>query len=125
MKCQKSHNSLFHASNETATPTFLPLVILKVGWTSNNHGGGYVRLALVPESQKDSHEAYVNNVLKVVCYGHDQRPGMFRFGDCKHPCNARPGCQYQSGKSLCRDFHNMKADHAVDELYNFALSTSR
>lgn len=69
---------------------------LKVGWTSNNHGGGYVRLALVPESQKDSHEAYLNNVLKVVCYGHDQRPGMFRFGDCKHPCNARPGCQYQS-----------------------------
>lgn len=84
-----------------------------------------MRLALVPESQKDSHEAYLNNVLKVVCYGHDQRPGMFCFGDCKHPCNARPGCQYQSGKSLCRDFHNIKADDAVDELYNFALSTSR
>lgn len=71
----------------------------KVGWTSNNHGGGYVRLALVPESKMNDRQAYLKNVLKVVCFGHDQRPGMFRFGDCKHPCNARPGCQYQSGKS--------------------------
>ena len=75
------------------------LMMIMVGWTSNNHGSGYVRLALVPESKKDDRQAYLKNVLKVVCYGHDQRSGMFRFGYCKYPCNARPGCQYQSGKS--------------------------
>lgn len=69
---------------------------LKVGWTSNNHGGGYVRLALVPEVQANDRQAFKKNVLKYACYGHDQRPGRFAYGDCKHPCNARPGCEYQS-----------------------------
>ena len=27
---------------------------LKVGWTSNNHAGGYVRLALVPEGRSQT-----------------------------------------------------------------------
>lgn len=31
---------------------------LKVGWSSNNHGGGYVRLALVPEAQSNDAEAF-------------------------------------------------------------------
>ncbi|XP_028393958.1 uncharacterized protein LOC114518207 isoform X2 [Dendronephthya gigantea] len=69
---------------------------IKVGWTSNNHGGGFVRLALVPESEMNNREAYKRNVLKFTCYGHDQRPGRYAYGDCKHPCNARPGCEYQS-----------------------------
>ena len=34
--------------------------------------------------------------MKVTCYGHDQRPGNTIYGDCKHPCNARPGCEYQA-----------------------------
>lgn len=71
--------------------------LLQVGWTSNNHGGGFVRLALVPESEVNNREAYKRNVLKFTCYGHDQRPGRYAYGDCKHPCNARPGCEYQSG----------------------------
>ena len=69
---------------------------IKVGWTSNNHGGGYIRLALVPESEVNNREAYKKNVLKFTCYGHDQRPGRYAYGDCKHPCNARPGCEYQA-----------------------------
>ena len=35
--------------------------------------------------------------MKVACYGKDQRPGKTLYGDCVHPCNARPGCEYQSG----------------------------
>jgi len=66
---------------------------LKVGWTSNNHAGGYVRLALVPEGQRAN---FKQNVMKVACYGSDQRPGKTKYGDCVHPCNTRPGCQYQS-----------------------------
>lgn len=69
---------------------------LKVGWTSNNHGGGFVRLALVPESQQANADAYKRNVLKAACYGHDTRPGKTRYGDCIHPCNGRPGCEWQT-----------------------------
>ncbi|ORY02236.1 hypothetical protein K493DRAFT_208583, partial [Basidiobolus meristosporus CBS 931.73] len=72
---------------------------LKVGWPSNNHGGGFVRLALVPESQIDDEEAYKSHVLKFTCYGHDERPNKFQYGDCDHPCNARPGCEYQSNRN--------------------------
>ena len=71
---------------------------LKVGWVSNNHGGGYARIALVPWDERKNAQSYKNNVMKFACYGHDERPGKFRFGDCKHPCNARPGCEYQYGK---------------------------
>ena len=45
----------------------------------------------------NNREAYKKNVLKFTCYGHDQRPGRYAYGDCKHPCNARPGCEYQAG----------------------------
>jgi len=69
---------------------------LKLGWTSNNHGGGFVRIALVLEGQHNRNKNFEQNVLKVACYGHDQRPGGTLYGDCDHPCNARPGCQYQS-----------------------------
>ncbi|XP_004342896.2 chitinase [Capsaspora owczarzaki ATCC 30864] len=69
---------------------------LKVGWTSNNHGGGYVRLALVPDAQSLDTAAYASNVLKMACYGHDQRPGRYQYGDCIHPCNGRGACAYQS-----------------------------
>ena len=69
---------------------------LKVGWVSNNHGGGYARIALVPWEDRRNAQSYKNNVMKFACYGHDERPGRYGSGDCKHPCNARPGCEYQS-----------------------------
>ena len=71
---------------------------LKVGWVSNNHGGGYARIALVPWEERKNAQSYKNNVMKFACYGHDERPGNFQYGDCKHPCNGRPGCEYQSRK---------------------------
>lgn len=72
---------------------------LKLGWTSNNHGGGFVRIALVAEGQHQSHANFKQNVIKVACYGNDQRPGKTLYGDCIHPCNARPGCEYQADVS--------------------------
>lgn len=69
---------------------------LKIGWVSNNHGGGYARIALVPWGQHRSAANFKNNVMKFACYGHDTRPGKYQYGDCKHPCNGRPGCQYQA-----------------------------
>ena len=69
----------------------------QLGWTSNNHAGGFVRIALVPEGQHKSNQNFKQNVMKVACYGKDQRPGKTLYGDCIHPCNARPGCQYQAG----------------------------
>ena len=35
--------------------------------------------------------------MKIACYGKDQRPGKTIYGDCIHPCNARPECEYQAG----------------------------
>lgn len=69
---------------------------MKVGWTSNNHAGGWVRIAMVPHGQHKTHASFEASVMKVTCYGHDQRPGNTIYGDCKHPCNARPGCEYQA-----------------------------
>ena len=69
----------------------------KVGWTSNNHGGGFVRISLVPDGQHHDENIAIHNVLKYVCYGHDTREGRTKYGDCKHPCNARGGCQYPQG----------------------------
>ncbi|XP_066933258.1 uncharacterized protein [Clytia hemisphaerica] len=69
---------------------------LKVGWVSNNHGGGYARISLVQWGQKGNAQAYKDNVMKFACYGHDERPGKYQYGDCKHPCNGRPGCEYQA-----------------------------
>lgn len=71
---------------------------LKTGWTSNNHAGGFVRLSLVPFGQQNNEEVLKKNVLKFVCYGHDTRPHKTIFGDCKHPCDARPGCEYQNNQ---------------------------
>lgn len=48
---------------------------MKVGWTSNNHAGGWVRIALAPYGQHKTHKAFDDNVMKITCYGHDQRPG--------------------------------------------------
>uniref|UniRef100_A0A7M6DPJ0 Uncharacterized protein n=1 Tax=Clytia hemisphaerica TaxID=252671 RepID=A0A7M6DPJ0_9CNID len=72
---------------------------LKVGWVSNNHGGGFARIALVPWNERKNAQSYKNNVMKFACYGHDERPGRYGSGDCKHPCNGRPGCEYQSDPS--------------------------
>ncbi|KAL5259125.1 hypothetical protein ACHWQZ_G009549 [Mnemiopsis leidyi] len=71
---------------------------LKVGWTSNNHAGGWVRLALVPDGQHKVYEHFEKNVLKIVCYGHDERRGKTSYGDCVHPCNSRKGCEYMANK---------------------------
>ena len=71
---------------------------LKIGWVSNNHGGGFARIALVPWAERKNAQSYKDNVMKFACYGHDERRGKFRYGDCKHPCNGRPGCEYQSSK---------------------------
>lgn len=59
---------------------------LKVGWSSLNHGGGYVRLALAKEVPAHKSSDFNNNVLKVTCFGVDGRPGKFRDGECIHPC---------------------------------------
>ncbi len=70
---------------------------LKVSWPSVNQGGGLVRLALVPEAMSDFHEAYDKAVIKMACFGSDQRYGRLDnvTGFCNHPCNGRPGCHYQ------------------------------
>ena len=54
---------------------------MKVGWTSNNHAGGWVRIALVPYGQHKTHKSFDDNVMKVTCYGHDQRPGNSQKND--------------------------------------------
>eukprot|EP00111_Clytia_hemisphaerica_P001833 TCONS_00005146-protein len=74
---------------------------LKVGWTSNNHAGGWVRISLVPWGWMDldagdKEVELKRNVMKIACYGHDQREGKTRNGDCVHPCDGRPGCDYQA-----------------------------
>ena len=75
---------------------------LQVGWPSNNHGGGFVRISLVPVNQHQDEAVALNNVLKFVCYGHDTRSGRTRFGDCKHPCDAREGCDYPQSTFIVR-----------------------
>ena len=85
---------------------------LQLGWPSNNHGGGFVRISLVPVSQYQDEAVALKNVLKFVCYGHDTRPSRTRYGDCKHPCNARGGCDYPTGTFImlqCETF--MKIFH--------------
>eukprot|EP00835_Amoeboradix_gromovi_P003548 NODE_239_length_13273_cov_0.404964.p1 type:complete len:1101 gc:universal NODE_239_length_13273_cov_0.404964:7318-4016(-) len=67
---------------------------LKVGWVSNNHGGGYVKLSFVPFDSINE-LTFQQNVLKLACYGIDERPGRYAYGDCVHPCNGRGGCDYQ------------------------------
>lgn len=70
---------------------------LKVAWPSLNQGGGIVRLALVPEKDSFMHSAYDASVIKLTCFGHDQRVGRYNqtTGLCLHPCNGRPGCHFQ------------------------------
>lgn len=76
---------------------------MKVGWTSNNHAGGWVRISLVPWSWMDTKDEATlkKNVMKVACYGHDTRPSKTRNGDCVHPCDGRGGCDYQGGRFHC------------------------
>ena len=64
----------------------------KVGWTSNNHGGCFVCISLVRYGQHQNETIAKRSILKYVCYG--TREGRTNHGDCKHPCNARRGCQY-------------------------------
>ena len=53
----------------------------------------------MPQSgQHKVYEHFEQNVLKVVCYGHDERKGKTSYGDCVHPCNARKGCEYMANK---------------------------
>ncbi|KAJ3278869.1 hypothetical protein HK104_001960 [Borealophlyctis nickersoniae] len=72
---------------------------LKVGWVSGNNAGGYVRLALVPDSQATNETAFDNSVLKATCFGTDERAGRSAFGSCVHPCNGRSGCQWQANET--------------------------
>ncbi|KAI8915913.1 hypothetical protein EDD86DRAFT_185782 [Gorgonomyces haynaldii] len=67
---------------------------LKVGWTSGNRGGGFVRLALAPYKTPLYVSTFNKNVLKVTCFGSDQRLGKYLFGSCNHPCNGRGSCAY-------------------------------
>ena len=54
---------------------------LKVQWTSNNHGGGFVKLSLFPVSLLSATQAERDKyVLKMACYGHDERPGRYQYG---------------------------------------------
>ncbi|KAJ3126301.1 hypothetical protein HK098_007684 [Nowakowskiella sp. JEL0407] len=57
--------------------------------------GGYVRLALAPETSLTS-QTFDSNVLKQTCFGTDERPNRAGFGNCVHPCNARGGCSWQT-----------------------------
>eukprot|EP01135_Chromosphaera_perkinsii_P001787 Nk52_evm56s210 gene=Nk52_evmTU56s210 len=85
---------------------------LKVGWVSNNHAGGYVRLSLVPWDQKDNAELYKQNVLKGACYGYDGSvaSNFLSQGECFHPCDARPGCQWQASEN---DFERFDTTIAI------------
>ena len=48
--------------------------------------------------QHKVYEHFEKNVLKIVCYGHDERRGKTSYGDCVHPCNSRKGCEYMANK---------------------------
>jgi len=72
---------------------------LKVGWLSGNRGGGFVKLSLAPAASTIEQSNFDSGVLKVTCFGHDQRPNRFSFGSCNHACNARGGCDFQSDPS--------------------------
>lgn len=53
--------------------------------------------------------------MKQACYGHDQRQGRYAFGDCIHPCNGRPGCQWQNSVDDVERF-----DTSITIPYNLA-----
>lgn len=72
---------------------------IKVGWPSRNQGGGYVRLALVPIASRHDKDSFDRNVLKITCFGHDERKDKYFDGYCHHPCNARGACDYQGKQS--------------------------
>lgn len=61
-------------------------------------------IALVPWAERKNAQSYKNNVMKYACYGHDERAGKYQYGDCKHPCNTRPGCEYQSSKKTFENY---------------------
>eukprot|EP00842_Homolaphlyctis_polyrhiza_P001278 jgi/Hompol1/2150/HPOL_002048-RA len=87
---------------------------LKVGWDSGNHGGGFVRLALAPASTITAAE-FNSSILKLTCFGYDDRPGRYAFGNCVHPCNARGGCFFQANVT-----DNEKFDTTITIPYNLA-----
>lgn len=68
---------------------------LKVGWVSNNHAGGFVRIALVPLKERYDRAAFDRSIIKATCFGHDTHAGNSTLGFCNHPCGARGGCEYQ------------------------------
>ena len=97
--CKKAH--IFEEGNLLSN--------VQVGWSSNNHGGGFVRISSVLENQHQHESIALRNVLKFVCYGHNTRAGRTRFGDCQHPCDARGGCDYPTGT-----FYHAKVIHHAD-----------
>eukprot|EP00842_Homolaphlyctis_polyrhiza_P006976 jgi/Hompol1/868/HPOL_004433-RA len=80
---------------------------LKVGWDSGNHGGK-PSFNLVPLLVPGS-------ILKLTCFGYDDRPGRYAFGNCVHPCNARGGCFFQANVT-----DNEKFDTTITIPYNLA-----
>lgn len=53
---------------------------------------------------KVSHNNFIahhglRSVLRQTCFGYDDRPGRYAFGNCVHPCNGRGGCQFRNETS--------------------------
>ncbi len=69
---------------------------LKVGWVSNNHAGGFARVAFVPAGRETA-ENFARNVLKTTCWGSSTDAAATERGECAsgHPCGARGSCDYQ------------------------------
>ncbi|KAJ3326346.1 hypothetical protein HDV06_000222 [Boothiomyces sp. JEL0866] len=68
---------------------------MKVAWLSGNRGGGFVKLSLAPFNSM-TQATFDANLLKISCFGYDQRPHRESREQCNHPCNARAGCAFQS-----------------------------
>eukprot|EP00116_Pleurobrachia_bachei_P004876 sb/3465138/ len=91
-------------SKETKTSSFHQTF----SWTPRNVTSSWFRhysnfrfrapLTLTTSSQHKVYEHFEKNVLKIVCYGHDERKGRTAYGDCVHPCNGRKGCEFMSNK---------------------------
>ena len=70
-------------------------------------------------------------MLKVTCFGHDQRTGRFSFGSCNHPCNGRRGCEFQSKSDDTERFdttitvpYNIDGDYVLQMVAYVGVSLS-
>lgn len=61
---------------------------LKIGWVSNNYADGFVRISIVPAHMALDSKAFDSSVIKIACFGRDQRPLSSYEGFCNHPCDA-------------------------------------